>query len=131
MPIARSRDSGFTLVEAMVAIVMLFISMMAILWALSMAVQHNMQNLMMDEAVKIGNQQMNTLRDAGFAALATNNVGISATRTFRNTNIVYNVTWSVQNLSTSNSRAVQVMVRWVWKNVNHQHAISSIVSVDI
>jgi hypothetical protein len=115
----------------MVAIVILFISMMAILWALSMSVQHNMQNLMMDEAVKIANERMNVLRSAGFAALATNNAGVTTARTFRNSIITYTVTWNVQNLSSNNSRAVQVLVTWSWQNIVHRHAISSVVSTDI
>ena len=116
----------------MVAIVILFISMMALLWALSMSVEHNMKNLMMDEAVRIADDQMNSLRnDNSFAALATNAAGVSITRIFRNAPIIYKVTWNVQNLTANNSRAVQVLVTWSWKGINHQHATSSIVSLDI
>ena len=134
MPTAVRKNSGFTLVEAMVAIVILFISMMALLWALSMAVQHNMQNLMMNEAVKIADDQMNSLRtDKAFADLVTDATGVSVFRIFRNSKIEYKVTWAVQDLSaaSNHSRVIQVNVNWKWKNSDHRHAISSIVSTDI
>lgn len=116
----------------MVAIVILFISMMAILQALGMSVQSNMQNLMMDEAVRIANDQMNVLRnDNTVASLMTNSTGVTVPRTFRNVTISYSVTWNVENLSANNSRAIQVVVKWVWQNMRHQHATSSIVSQNI
>ncbi len=132
MRIAGRRDRGFTLVEVMVAIGILFISMLALLWALSMAVRHNLNNLMLDEAVRVADQQMNALRNTAFTGLtsSTSTTQVTATRRFRNTSVDFLVTWNVQNLSASNSRAIQVVVRWSWNGRNHQHSTASIVSVD-
>ena len=49
----NQKNRGFTLVEVLVAIVILFISMMAVLHALGLSVEHNMKNIIMDEAVRI------------------------------------------------------------------------------
>lgn len=123
------KDKGFTLVEVLVAIVILFISMMAVLHALGLSVEHNMKNIIMDEAVRISEQKMNELRNIPITSLA------SATqspipRTFRNVTIDYNVNWIVENLS-ADSRAIQVLVQWRWKNIDHQHTATSIVSSGI
>ena len=129
MATVSQKNRGFTLVEVLVAIVILFISMMAVLHALGLSVEHNMKNLIMDEAVRISEQKMNELRNTPIASLA------SATqspmpRTFRNVAINYNVTWIVENLS-ADSRAIQVLVEWRWKNIDHQHSATSIVSSGI
>jgi hypothetical protein len=88
-----------------------------------------MKNFITDEAVRISEQKMNELRNTPIASLA------SATqspipRTFRNVTINYNVTWIVENLS-ADSRAIQVLVQWRWKNIDHQHSATSIVSSGI
>ena len=119
------KDSGFTLVEVMVAIAILFISMFAVLYALGISVEHNMKNLMTDEAVKISEQTMNELRNSSFGSLADGSQTVS--RTLRNVSVSYTVSWVIQNLS-ANSRAIQVEVRWTWKGMNHRHTTASIVS---
>ena len=133
MSTARPKNSGFTLVEVMVAVLILFISMMAALWALSVSMEHNLKTSMLDEAVKIGNQQMTALRSQGFLNLAssTSTTQVTMNRRFRNFTVSYVVTWTVQNLSTDNSRAVQVLVTWTWQGMNRSHSISTIVSTDV
>jgi prepilin-type N-terminal cleavage/methylation domain-containing protein len=124
----RKNRLGFTLVEVMVAILILFVSMMAILYALSMSVEHNLNNIMFDEAVKISDRTMNELRAAAFGSLATGNNTVA--RRFRGFSITFNVNWTVQNLS-ANSRAIQVIVGWTWKGRNHRHSATSIVSSQV
>ncbi len=53
MQTVKQKNSGFTLVEVLVAIAFLTISMLAILHALGLSVEHNMKNIIMDEAVRI------------------------------------------------------------------------------
>jgi type IV pilus assembly protein PilV len=113
----------------MVAMLILFIGMMALLWALTAAVEHNLKNQMTDEAVRLGEDRMNILRGMDIAALASGNATV--VRRFRNTDVPFNVTWTVQNLSASNSRAVRISVTWSWKGTGHQHVVTSIMSRDL
>jgi len=125
----QQKNRGFTLVEVLVAIAFLTISMLAVLHALGLSVEHNMKNIIMDEAVRIAEQKMNELRNTPVASLASSTESPTL-RTFRNVTISYNVNWIVQSLS-ANSRTIQVLVQWRWKNIDHQHSATSIVSMGI
>jgi prepilin-type N-terminal cleavage/methylation domain-containing protein len=125
----KQKNRGFTLVEVLVAIAFLTISMLAVLHALGLSVEHNMKNIIMDEAVRIAEQKMNELRNTPIASL-TSSTQSPLLRTFRNVTISYNVNWIVQNLS-ADSRTIQVLVQWRWKNIDHQHSATSIVSSGI
>jgi prepilin-type N-terminal cleavage/methylation domain-containing protein len=125
----NQKNRGFTLVEVLVAILILFISMMAVLHALGLSVEHNMKNIIMDEAVRMSEQRLNELRNEPITTLtsSTPSTQLTISRNFRNITIDYNVNWIVENLS-ADSRAIQVLVQWRWKNIDHQHTATSIVS---
>ena len=88
----NQKNRGFTLVEVLVAIVILFISMMAVLHALGLSVEHNMKNIIMDEAVRLSEQKMNELRNTSITTLASSNPSteVPISRNFRNITIDYN-----------------------------------------
>jgi hypothetical protein len=103
--------------------------MMAVLHALGLSVEHNMKNIIMDEAVRISEQRMNELRNMPVTSLisSTPSTQLTVARNFRNTSINFTVNWMVENLS-ADSRTIQVLVQWRWKFIDHQHTATSIVS---
>ena len=133
MRTVKQKNRGFTLVEVLVAIAFLTISMLAILHALGLSVEHNMKNIIMDEAVRIAEQRMNELRNTPFVSLtsSTSSTRITTTRQIRNKSFTYTVDWIVEDFSTD-SRAIQVIVQWPdWRNKIHRHTATSIVSAGI
>jgi prepilin-type N-terminal cleavage/methylation domain-containing protein len=129
MRIAVNRKSrGFTLIEVLVAICILVIGMLAVLSALVTTMEQNLNNLSMDEAVRIAEQQMNQLRNTSFTGLTNGNLPIA--RNFRNFTRTFNVVWTVTNLSAS-SRTIQVVVSWTHKGILHQHSVTSIMSSEL
>jgi len=124
-----SRNSkGFTIIEVLVAVCILTISMLAILEAVVIAMEHNLNNISRDESVRIAEAKMNDLRNTAFSSLA--NGSTSVTRNFRNLTRTFNVQWTVSNLS-ANSIAVQVVVNWSHRGVQRSHSITSVISTDV
>jgi len=124
-----SRNSkGFTIIEVLVAVCILTISMLAILEAVVIAMEHNLNNISRDESVRIAEAKMNDLRNTAFSSLA--NGSTSVTRNFRNLTRTFNVQWTVSNLS-GNSIAVQVVVNWSHRGVQRSHSITSVMSTDV
>ena len=126
--IVLRNNKGFTIIEVLVAICILTISMLAILEAVVIAIEHNMNNISRDESVRIAETKMNEIRNSDFTTLANGTSSVS--RNIRNLTRTFNVQWTVSNLS-SNSIAVQVVVSWSHKGIQHSHSISSVVSRDV
>jgi type IV pilus assembly protein PilV len=122
------KNRGFTLIEVLVAICILIIGMLGVLSALVMTMEQNLDNLSMDEAVRIAEETMNGLRNSSFATLTNGNSAV--TRNFRNFSRTFNVVWTVTNLSAY-SRTIEVVVSWTHKGILHQHSVTSIRSSEL
>lgn len=118
-------NKGFTLIEVLVASIILTTSMLGTLQAITFSMQHNLNNYSRDESVRIAEERMNELRDTSFTALATGNSVV--TRKYKNVTRTFNVNWTVTSLST-NSVAVQVAVSWSILGKVYSHSITSIIS---
>ncbi len=121
----KLNNKGFTLIEVLVASIILTISTLGTLQAITFSMQHNLSNYSRDESVRIAEQRMNELRDTSFAALATGNSVV--TRRYKNVTRTFNVNWTVTSLST-NSVALQVVVNWTILGKVYSHSITSIIS---
>lgn len=125
---ALQNKKGFTLIEVLVAICILSISMLAILEAVVITMEHNLNNVSRDESVRIAEAKMNELRNTAFSTLASGSSNV--TRNFRNFTRTFNVQWTINNLS-ANSIAIVVMVTWTHRGIQHTHSVTSMVSTDV
>jgi len=130
--IAKQNNKGFTLIEVLISIAILIISMFAILNALVVSVQQNINNIMMDEAVNIAEGKMNELRNTPFTSLSAGTFTETVQRRFRNLDPFSFTVESRLTSISANSMAVQVIVRWTAKGtqtgMQHQHTISSVIT---
>lgn len=122
--IVRSRNKGFTLVEVLIAFVILTISMLAILNCLVFTAEHNLRNLMRDEAVRIAEAKMAELRGTPLAFLSGGSAEVQ--RVFRNLTIPFSLTWMVSDYSL-NTRRIDLEVRWTYKGLRHSYGVTSLV----
>lgn len=128
---ARRKNKGFTLVEVMVALLVLFISMMASLYALEIAVAHNIDNTIMEEAVRIAEQKMNEFRGTAFTSLVDGTTQVNVTKTIRRISQTFTVKTTIQTFSADSSHAIQVVVSWDKGGRTHRHSATSIISQGI
>ena len=132
MEIVRQNNKGFTLIEVLISIAILIISMFATLNALVVSVQQNINNIMMDEAVNIAEGKMNEWRNVPFTSLSTGTFTETVQRRFRNLDpFAFTIESRLTSLST-NSMAIQVIVKWTAKGtqtgMQHSHSISSVIT---
>ncbi len=128
---------GFTLIELLVSMLVLSIGLMAMLDGLANYIRINMENQMRNEAMRIAESTLETLRNARFSDVQTHAVVITSpeVRRVRNVGVSYTVTWTVNNVAatgvtTPTSVAVQVSVTWNHRNIAHRHDAASIISTD-
>jgi type IV pilus assembly protein PilV len=131
MEVVLLNKKGLTLVEVMIALVVLLVVSLALMQTALVSINSNMTNVLRDEAVNIAEMRMNEARNTPF----NNLVGTSNTvlRNFRNiANFQYNVTRTITDLNSDNKQ-VNITVTWEWKentvaNGNPlTHSITSIV----
>lgn len=90
---------GFTIIELMIALAIIFISMTAILSFISRYQVINIENNMRDEARVITQNQLEQYRNA--SVLAFGDTSASVTRRFRNIDLVYTVTSTIREVATT------------------------------
>jgi prepilin-type N-terminal cleavage/methylation domain-containing protein len=126
-----NNKKGFTLIELMVAVAILFISMTAILDFIVQYHRINLENTMRNEAIRIAEARIENLRNTDFSLLVSGAEPLPGIqRTIRNLTINYQVVWTVSSLSV-NSAAIQVNVTWSFKAINHRHDASTIISTEV
>lgn len=139
-------NNGFTLLEVMVAFLILLVGGLALIKTAGVVMEHNMTNQLRDEAVRVAEQDMNRLKNTPFASLVpagcwgTIGGGACAAcstvqRGFRGvTSFSYTVCERITNLSAT-TRQIEVAVGWDYKGAGnlvptmtrYQHSASSII----
>jgi prepilin-type N-terminal cleavage/methylation domain-containing protein len=127
-PLAKGGKGGlgFTLVEVMIALVVVLVVFLALMQTALVGIDSNMINILRDEAVSIAEMRMNEARNLPFDSLTVGATETPVPRNLRNiTNFQYTVTRTIANLGTNN-RQVTITVSWNWKGNPYNHTITTI-----
>lgn len=123
----NTNNSGFTLIEFLVAIVILMVGMLGLLQTVNYAIAHNMTNQLRQEALMVGDEQINLEKAKKFEAISTNTRSFIVPRmvngAFRNYSVVKTGT-----ALTSQSTNIDLQLSWKYKGQRYVHSISSVVS---
>ena len=119
---------GLSYIEVMVAVTILMIGVLSVLHAVSLSMEQNFVNLSKDEAVKIAEARINTLKNTTFVNLANGNESVN--KTFGNHSRSFGVVWTIETLSAT-SNAIQVVVSWTHRGRPYQYGISSVISTGV
>lgn len=126
-------NSGFTLVELMVAVLIAVVGMFGVLETLNVSLQHNLKNELRNQAVDLGERYMAEFRGTDFDAIAAAYPFRNVTSSVRGVKKTFVVERSSQRLAqdaygSATSRKLTVVVKWAFRNVTSQNRVESVVA---
>lgn len=119
-------NDGFTLIEFLVAIVILMVGMLGLLQAVNVAIKSNMQNQIRNEALLVADHAMAYELAKGFDAVSTSTKNVVAQRpvlnAFKNFSVVRTGT------PFPNSKEIRFEVSWRYNGVRYTHDAGGVIS---
>ncbi len=136
------RNNGFTLIEVMVAILILMVGMLGLLQAINLSMDVNLRNQVREEAVNVGEGAMNELRNKGFdnisvatpATQAYNYAPYLVQSKIRGTSRSYTVSRSSTVISPASgvgqpvTKQLGVVVQWTYKGTTYENRVNAPIS---
>ena len=122
--ILRRGEAGFTLVEIMVALVILLVGMLGLVQMVGVTAASNVKNQMRDEAVLLGEEQMAELfsvPESKVVAFQT----ITAASRLRGSTKKYTITRKADKIPSTSSYQYVVNVGWSYKGVPSYHEVQA------
>ena len=123
---APLNNRGFTLIEVVVAILIMMVGLLGLLASINLAMDVNTRDYMRDEAVRVGEKAMNTTKNSGYASIATGTTTQTISSHVRGITKSYNVRTTVTQLP--NSRQISIVVDWTYKGQTYFHGVDSVVA---
>lgn len=128
-------NRGFTLIEFMIASMILMVGLLGMLQGINVAVDKSMENVFRNEALLVADDMMMAKRAKSFASLSTTTGSPDFTSSGpRFTRGVYK-NYSVQQIVTSKTgndvtgaKEVIINVKWNYRQRPNTHTVSSVVS---
>lgn len=122
---ARNDERGFTLVEMVVAMAIVFIVFLGLSQAGLVALDRNIENALRDEAVSVADNTISRIRAMPFDSVV-DEPPVTVSRQIRGLGVQYTVNPDV-NILNGNNRQVIVQVSWARRGVARSHQVSTIV----
>jgi len=119
-------NKGFTLVEFLVAIVILLVGLLGLLQTINIALQHNLNTQLRSEAVVVGDKMLATELAKGFDQVSTTTRNMTENRQILNAYKSYSAQRTGATLS--NSKQVNFRVWWKHKGTTYNHETFSVIS---
>jgi type IV pilus assembly protein PilV len=122
--------NGFTLIEFLVATVILAVGLLGLLQCINLAMEKNLDNMYRTEAVLLIDERLMKKRTIAFEALSTTIANPDKISIHRATRGVYR-NYSVQEIVsqvTPHSKQIEINISWRTKNGRSSHSASSLVS---
>jgi len=128
----NNKNSGFTLVEFLVAILILMVGLLGLLQTVNLALNKNMETAFRNEALSLADEQMMQIRVKPFLCISATvahppNILPSPVRDIQGLSKEYTVQ-KIVAAPTAYSKEITINVGWDYKGKNYSHSISSVVS---
>jgi len=133
LPQMLPKNKGFTLIEVIMAMLILMVGMLGLLEAVNVAIEHNLKNQLREEAVNLGQRTISELKGKKFDDILASYSAVSVPSKIRGTSRTYTVTRTSTVLATENllptSKQLEVVVSWNYKGVTFQNRVTTPVSI--
>lgn len=121
-------NSGFTLVELVVAMAIMFIVFLGLAGVAMTGLEYNIQNALRDEAVSVGESRMNEVRSIPFDNIVTPAAADNEIRAVRGFTATYSVTTTVPSPPpAADVKQVTLVVAWTRHGKAYSHTFSSLI----
>lgn len=119
-------QSGFTLIEVMVSIVILMVGLLGMFQAINLALDKNLENQLRQKAIAVAEQQLNDLKGRSFSSITGNTSGcvsVASGSAFKN----ISVQRQIADLAVTDSKTKQVSIRvwWNYRGRPYEHQTAS------
>ena len=123
----RGSESGFTLIEVMIAVFILVTALLGIISTTVIVIQSNTLSKTMTTATTLARDRIETLKNTSFISLPS--VAAAASGPVVSDSITYTRTCTapwLNNDPSTNMRRITVSVVWNWRGANHTVNLESI-----
>jgi len=122
-----SASFGFTLVEMMMAMLVMTVGLLGLLQAINVAYEHNLRNKLREEALLVGEEQMNVLRRSSLPGGTFYQNVTTVVRGISGVTKKFTVTRECQSMSST--QRLKVTVVWSFKNISTTHAVYTLKNI--
>ncbi|WP_224981724.1 type IV pilus modification PilV family protein [Geomonas agri] len=132
-PALIRNNDGFTLVELMVAVIIVAVGMFGVLQSINMSLQYNLKNELRNEGIRVGEKYMADLRGKTFDLLSTPGyTSFVEVGKVRGGAKNYVVERAVQNLAYNglqpSTKQLTITVKWSYRNMTTVNRVVSVVA---
>jgi type IV pilus assembly protein PilV len=120
-------STGFTLVEMMMAMLVMTVGLLGLLQSINVAYEHNLRNKLREEALLVAEEQMNVLRRGSTSRGAFYQNVTTIVRGMSGIDKKFTVTRECQPMTST--QRLKVKVVWSFRNVSTTHAIYSLKNI--
>lgn len=127
---AYLNNRAFTLIEFLVATVIMMVGLLGLLQAVNLSLSHNRQNQLRNEAAAIADAYMAGELAKGFEAVSTSQKNYTQAERipWRTLNAMQNYSATRTGAGYQNSKEVRYQIVWRYKGVRYTHETASVVS---
>lgn len=128
----NSDNKGFTLLEFLVAVVIMTVGLLALLQTVNLSIIHNMTNQLRNEAIYVADERMSNEKMKPFGAISSAGApGRINSYSYMRPNSGVFVNYSVVKTTTDQTaytKNIDIAVSWRYRGVRYTHSLSTLVS---
>ncbi len=129
MEVRKLKSQGFTLVEAMVALVILVILLLGLLQSLIVYYDVSTRNLLRNEAIRIAYEYADKFRNMPLSSIPASDT-YTENRQVRNSQVTYSIKTTSVSKTGGKIKEITIEVSWSYRGKQFYHIIKTLVGED-